>query len=57
MAQAMALAGHQMFQTRRGWRSLPFSPEAVLHARGVTHSKTDCPFCRAGLPICPAHPL
>ena len=57
MLQAVALTGHQMMQHASGWRALPFPPDAVLHARGIAHSATDCPFCRAGLPFCPAHPI
>jgi hypothetical protein len=35
-------------------------PVAVLHARGIRHAGTDCPFCRlkwTARDDCPAHPL
>ena len=55
MAETALLAGHQMMQRATGWRGLPFSPHHVLHARGLEHSTTECLYCRAGMPFCPAH--
>lgn len=43
---------------RRGeWRRVTRPPPvAVLHARGILHSSTDCPFCRLDWGRCPTHP-